>query len=1557
MPRSRSSPPHINKQKQKRSSSTALTTTTTSSKALVELKATKNAEKQKSVHDTYRKMSGTEHVLHRPELYVGMIEKVTEIWFVPHHANPERMVRKSLSFSPALFKIFDEILVNAADNKQRSGELQTTICVDVDAKKGTVSIYNDGPGIPIVKHKKHNMYIPNLIFGHLLTSSNYDDTQSKITGGRHGYGAKLTNVFSKEFHVETANDGASYEKAWSRNMGISHHELINWKFKGADFTRITFKPDVARFNMTGLDEDIVLLFQRRAFDVAATCGVSVLWNNTPVPVESFLDYALHFLPKQRTRVLVSLGSSALLKKAAADLVAAALEVESGKKSSSKKSKKVDLAKPAEIEPKKSSQEAYKDQLNAITLASANFTPKDCLVFHQKTRSWDVVFAFHLDGGVDRNDHVCFVNNVATHNGGSHLRHVQEKVIDYLLTSVKMQMRKEVGRLLRNMMQCFINAVIENPTFGSQIKDKLITPESNFHEHFEIAHKLKQAFIASNLTERIVEYAQRQLGLNAQKKAMRSVSVTGRVSLPKLEDANWAGSAKSDECTLILTEGDSAKALAVSGLAVVGRDRFGVFPLKGKLLNVREASLKKVAENDMFSDIMKAMGLRIGQVYDPDAPGLRYGRIMIMADQDADGSHIKGLVMNFIHHFWPSLLDRRGFLTQFITPIVKALPTNESSSVTIRNFFSLADFQRWRVSLKPEEVRKYYFKYYKGLGTSTAAEGREYFSAMDRHEIVMYRNINQPKLDDVAIELAFSGDQIEGRKIWVSSYSVDDHVGVDFRKKSLTFSEFIHKELILYSVADCERSIPSVIDGLKPSQRKILFASFKRNLTRSTKVEQLAGYISEHTAYHHGEHSLHFAIVGLAQDFVGSNNINLLVPDGQFGTRHESGKDHASARYIFTRIAPLTRLLFPPEDDALLKYRHDDGFPIEPHYFVPVIPTVLVNGASGIGTGFATFIPSYNPLDIIANIRLMLNCEEPEPMTPWYEGSTGEMNEITDEVTGESYHFTNNAVYVGAGKPNVIHIDDLAPGTSTASVKKILVDLVKTGKVSDFYENHTPSTVSFTIEVNLDRVIDEGEEVPTLPAKAGEGGKKDRVQSVVSQVLHELTKRRTTFRTRNMYGFDRYGSLRLFDQVEDILREHFEVRLQLYEARYRYITASLQHQLAVERSRHRFVKSVCEGHLKLNMLRNEDSLLNHLKRNSSNGAKNGEQPYEKHFPDRKLMFAGPSQLHTLVQLDPKFIRTGLKKSDSKNKNNNDNDNNNNNNKRSSSLGKKSTEATTEDEFFESHSVTNSDGSSGSLKPLIETGDETNTITNGSTSANELLTATTSTSTSTTSSSSSSAGSESTSNNSGYEYLMRMSISSFNNEYIKRLDNRIENLEKELEQHRKTSPIDLYLKDLDVVEKSIREHYEKREAIRQSETPVVLDAEKKSRKKKGSSSNSSANNKGSFGSFGGNSTSRRLALSDGRSSNSSSAVTRSTLEQIDVSNINKSEVKTTKKISSNNDWLLKMQTAKEDWNLLMKPLLFSQHHHHHRLQLPTSPTLLKRFLSSSNFIKMIKPRFVF
>ena len=163
------------------------------------------------------------------------------------------------------------------------------------------------------------------------------------------------------------------------------------------------------------------------------------------------------------------------------------------------------------------------------------------------------------------------------------------------------------------------------------------------------------------------------------------------------------------------------------------------------------------------------------------------------------------------------------------------------------------------------------------------------------------------------------------------------------------------------MADNIRSIPSMADGLKPGQRKVMYGCFKRNLKAEIKVAQLAGYVSEKTAYHHGEQSLTMTIVGLAQNFVGSNNINLLEPAGQFGTRiavsrrdyvadGQGGKDAASARYIFTNLPRITRTIFHPADDALLNYTYEDGAKIEPEYYLPTVPLVLINGAEGIGTG-------------------------------------------------------------------------------------------------------------------------------------------------------------------------------------------------------------------------------------------------------------------------------------------------------------------------------------------------------------------------------------------------------------------------------------------------------------------------------------------------------------------------------------------------------------------------------------------------------------------------------
>ena len=373
------------------------------------------------------------------------------------------------------------------------------------------------------------------------------------------------------------------------------------------------------------------------------------------------------------------------------------------------------------------------------------------------------------------------------------------------------------------------------------------------------------------------------------KACSGKKQTKLKGIPKLEDANNAGTKNSIDCTLILTEGDSAKSLAVSGLGVVGRDKYGVFPLKGKVLNVREATHKQILENAEINNLIKILGLQYKKKYESveDLKSLRYGRLMIMTDQDQDGSHIKGLLINFLHHNWPSLL-RLPFLEEFITPIVKATKGTGASAKSL-SFYSLPEFEEWKSNT--ENWPTYRIKYYKGLGTSTSQEAKGYFSDMQRHRILFHHDGDQ---DDYAILMAFSKKHVEQRKEWLTSWMEEckrrRELGLPelylYEKdtKRVSYRDFVNKELVLFSNMDNERSIPSLMDGFKPGQRKVLFTCIKRNDKKEIKVAQLAGSVAEHSAYHHGEASLMGTIIGLAQDFIGSNNINLLLPNGQFGTR-------------------------------------------------------------------------------------------------------------------------------------------------------------------------------------------------------------------------------------------------------------------------------------------------------------------------------------------------------------------------------------------------------------------------------------------------------------------------------------------------------------------------------------------------------------------------------------------------------------------------------------------------------------------------------------------------
>ncbi|KAI4797441.1 hypothetical protein KUCAC02_025076, partial [Chaenocephalus aceratus] len=312
-----------------------------------------------------------------------------------------------------------------------------------------------------------------------------------------------------------------------------------------------------------------------------------------------------------------------------------------------------------------------------------------------------------------------------------------------------------------------------------------------------------------------------------------------------------------------------------------------------------------------------------------------------------------------------------------------------------------------------------------LGTSTSKEAKAYFADMEKHRIT-FRYIGAE--DDAAITLAFSKKKTDDRKEWLTNFMEDrrqrrmhglpEQYLYGTQARHLSYNDFINKELILFSNSDNERVHP--------------VAGGRGTIKREVKVAQLAGSVAEMSAYHHGEQALMMTIVNLAQNFVASNNVNILQPLGQFGTRINGGKDAASPRYIFTMLSPLAKLLFPSGDSNLLKFLYDDNQKVEPEWYIPIIPMVLVNGAEGIGTGWACKLPNYDPREIVNNIYRLLKHQDPLPMLPRYKNFKGVIHEL-----GQNQYLMSGEVSVL--DRTTIEITELPVRTWTQSYKESVLE--------------------------------------------------------------------------------------------------------------------------------------------------------------------------------------------------------------------------------------------------------------------------------------------------------------------------------------------------------------------------------------------------------------------------------------------------------------------------------------------------------------------------------------
>lgn len=1071
-----------------------------------------------TVEEKYKGLDDISHILLRPDMYIGTVEtNMVSLWILSHEndEDEEKFIKSDVLFSPGLYKIFDEIIVNASDHTVRSKECKN-IKVDIDKSTGSISVWNDGPGIEVEFHKEFGSYVPEMIFGHLRTSSTYEE-KGKTVGGKNGFGAKLTNIYSTEFIIETVdsvNEKYYYQK-FTNNMKDKTKPIIKDSTKSS-YTKITFIPEYSRFGYKGLTTDMMSLFSKRIYDLAVCTNknVNVYLNDKKIHCNDFTKYIKMYYESD---------------------------------------------------------------------------PKTLTIYDEKSR-WKIGAIFDNNAGATS---VSFVNGICTYNGGTHVKYIADQLADKLIEIINKKNKdlKIKPDVVKMNMTLFIICSIEDPTFNSQVKDKLTTKSASFGSSCELNEEFITKFSKSGIIDEVISLT--EFKENKELKKSDGKKQKNMKDLIKLDDAKDAGTANSHNCRLILTEGDSAKAFAKEGLEIIGSKLYGVFPLRGKLLNVRNATVKQLIKNEEFVVLKRILGLKQGVEYS-SVKELRYGGILILTDQDADGSHIKGLIINLIHYMWPSLILTDNFIQCLRTPLLKIFKTNDKKMENPKIFYSLNEYKKW----KDEEENLHLWtdaKYYKGLGTSTALEAKETFLDFDDKKVNFVckieesdteDNIDDTESDDDSdtksiksnksvkdnenfkskdkkklknvdeyITLAFDEKRKDDRKRWLSKYDPEDILEA---VGDITYKDFINKELIHFSNADNFRSIPSLVDSFKPSLRKIFFAGLKRGKrSPDIKVSQFAGYIGCETEYHHGEMSLFEAIIGMAQNWPTSNNINLLEPKGNFGSRSMQGKDAASPRYIFTNINKLAHYIYREDDEPILKYIVEEGKSVEPEVYYPIIPMILINGTSGIGTGYSTNVLQFDPIDIVKQLKNIIKQKNCDELIPYYRGFKGKIKKIDDQ------QFSVKGCYEIVSD-DTVHITEIPISVRSISFEKYKEHLTNCmiGDKKDDNDKSKKKIVDYRMEPYNNKVD------ITVTFKPSE------LQKLIkNNELERYLKLNSKLSMTNMYLYNANGKITKYDTPYEILEDFYNIRYKKYEERKIYRIRVLENDADIAKHKRMFIEYI------------------------------------------------------------------------------------------------------------------------------------------------------------------------------------------------------------------------------------------------------------------------------------------------------------------------------------------------------------------------------------------------
>jgi len=1041
-----------------------------------------------------------EFTLSRADTFLGSTNRLENKVFIIKN---NQIVKENICFSDALLQTVDELISNANDHALRTQHFKnktTKIFVNVDSD--CINVHNNGIGIPI--KKENGIWYPELIFTKFLTSSNYDDDKKRYTGGRNGLGVKLSVMYAKQFELMIITDNKCYKQTYKNNLSTISKPIIT-NVNKQDQVSIVYYPDTKKFDNGTIDE-IEPIIRKRVCDLVLFSDVNIYYNGNllnPNKIDN-LDYYVSLIP--------------------------------------------------------------------------NITSK---IVKIRCKNWDIaIFISSLNKvGNHVKFSMAFINGMKTGSETStQLKYVRNKLIEKIIeklpnkyydVSKKDSEQKGLKKNdIQKILSIVVSATVSQPTFANQQKDKLTTKISEFESLPDFNDKnINKIFAKLNLKDHIINVFDKKFGTKNPFENKLKQTRNKRLIIDKYDPAEILkmnnSKATRKKCTLILTEGDSAKSTITNSLSKLKpsvKNYYGVYPLKGKPSNVMKAKSGTISKDGRLLSIIQILGLKINETYETkkSLDSLNYGSICIITDADVDGYHITTLIINFFQYYWPNLVYKhKGFITSLRTYILKILQKGKPDI----GFYTEAEYNRWK---KTNTITKSMIvKYYKGLGTSSTREFAEYLKNQKMNRVV-YNDSDKSGKEYFNISC---GSDVKLRKEWLSQFSIQNIDNI-INNTQITYMEYINTLHIQFVMDDNIRSIPHINDGLKPSQRLILYIirKLKINNIAGIKVNALGGKIISDGGYHHGDASINAAIIRMAQSFIGSNNIPLLEGIGGFGSRlvgtSNKGKGSASQpRYISVKLNSITNYIFREEDNCILKHKVIEGHSYEPITYFPIIPMALINEIQGIGTAYSTTIVSHDPIDVIDYIISDIECNKTilGKIRPYWRNFRCRNKTIIDDEY-------NRYIVIGDFKLNleegVLKIREIPPSIWIEDYKHMLESKYDK-EILEFTQNMfdtkfgDDSHIEFTIFLT-----EEYTEKLKLLEK--------RDLSFEIQSNFKLIK---TFSNTNMVLYNNDFKLQRYNTIYDIMDEFLITRNKIYKLRKKCILDNLMGEIDILNCKLLYIKHI------------------------------------------------------------------------------------------------------------------------------------------------------------------------------------------------------------------------------------------------------------------------------------------------------------------------------------------------------------------------------------------------